>query len=508
MAGIVGMIGDNASCEQAEAMLERIPHRGPDGRHVTEGRDFVLACCEADTGSKRRRSYAGGDKEGLVFDGTIWDSAGGYQTDAELLYRQYHTFGRECFQHIDGSYAVAVANDDELLLARDRIGVRPLFYAYVKDGVCFASEVKALLDITDAPSELPPGCLFSSRRGLRRFDVIDTDVPKTGSVSKGKRMLRELLFDATRKRMIERAVGGVALSGGLDSSIIAAIALDIEPSLELYTAGLAGSPDLENAVLVAEALNARDRHHVRVVGEKEIEALVREAIWYLESFEEDCVEGCVANMLVAELAHKHTNCCLCGDGADVLFGGYQLLKRLRGKQRRETMLEALLKDAYSTGLRRLDRGWRSRSVNYRAPFLDSRVVAVARQMPVQWKIHGDPPVEKWILREAFRDLLPARVIDRTKLTPASGTSVDQVMTRIAERHISPEELEQQRVTPSGYRINSAKELWYYRIFKELFPPEAYERLVARWDPTKPAKPEDQEAKIKDQARNHQTNRAT
>jgi asparagine synthase (glutamine-hydrolysing) len=128
------------------------------------------------------------------------------------------------------------------------------------------------------------------------------------------------------------------------------------------------------------------------------------------------------------------------------------------------------------------------SINYRTPFIDTEIMAFAAHLPVDWKIHrleNGALMEKWLLREAFRDLLPETIYKRSKLRFSGGTGTDGVMDNIARRHVSEGEFnEDTRSTPEGYTLNSRKELWYYRLFKEQFPDPCFERLVGRWDPGK------------------------
>ncbi|MDY6845052.1 MAG: asparagine synthase-related protein, partial [Thermodesulfobacteriota bacterium] len=328
------------------------------------------------------------------------------------------------------------------------------------------------------------GKIFSSQTGTENFPMFVPEVPTFNTPEEAREILRDLLIKATADRMSDGAVKGSALSGGLDSSIIAVIANQIDPTIPFFTVGIEGSLDIKNAQLMADYLDARDRIHIHIISEKEIEKAVPDAIWYLESFEEDCISGCIANFFASHLASQHTKCTLSGEGADELFGGYHLLKEIENGKERKAMMDKLVNIAYNTALRRLDRGWLSCSVNYRTPFLDSRVIALSQQIPVEWKIHGPTQVEKWILREAFRDMLPPEIADRRKLRFSAGTRVDDIMDTIASKHISQEEYEAHRTTKSGYQLNSPKELWYYKIFKDLFPDDTFEKQVDRWDPFK------------------------
>jgi asparagine synthase (glutamine-hydrolysing) len=152
------------------------------------------------------------------------------------------------------------------------------------------------------------------------------------------------------------------------------------------------------------------------------------------------------------------------------------------------MMKRLIEVAHNTAVQRLDRAMMGNSINYRTPFIDTEVIAFAAHLPVDWKVHkgtnGDL-IEKWLLREAFRDLLPEPIYRRRKLRFSGGTGTDGVMDGIAREHVPDEAFSADtRHTEQGYTLNSPKELWYYRLFKEAFPDPCFERLVGRWDPGK------------------------
>jgi asparagine synthase (glutamine-hydrolysing) len=481
MAGIAGMFGPKASRATVEKMLETIAHRGPASRRALEGPGFSLGCCEGQFGGHREHALAGGDLEAIALDGIIHNRDWVNHRDADSLWALRQKFGYDCVSKLKGAYAVAIAGGDDLLLARDPVGSRPLFYGQRDDTISFASEAKALRGVTDNVRELLPGMIYSSRRHTQRLPVIRPEVPSFRTRGKARRVLRELLEEVVYDKVKDGSVGGLALSGGLDSSIIAVLARKYLPQLELYTFGLRGSADPDYARQVAAHLGAQKRHYVYTVEPSIAEETVRQAIWHLESFEEDCVNGCVANLLASRFVRRHTSCCLCGEGADELFAGYRLVRDLPDRQRQQSVLDKLFDTAYATSLRRLDRAWMANSVEYRAPFLDTRIVDFARQVPVHWKTDKSS-VGKRILRDAFHDLLPEGVVERDKAQFASGSSVDTVLTEIGRTKVSAEEFESHRVTPSGFRLRSPIELWYYRIYKEMFPDEAYEQQVVRWNP--------------------------
>jgi asparagine synthase (glutamine-hydrolysing) len=223
-----------------------------------------------------------------------------------------------------------------------------------------------------------------------------------------------------------------------------------------------------------------------MISDSDITDLIPDAVWYLESFDEDCISGILSNYYASQLVKKFSNLVLVGEGADELFGGYRLVlknPRVKSEEQRERLAQKLVDIAYNTALRRLDRGWLANGVVYRTPYLDPRVVAFSQKIPMAWKIYGDSQVEKFILREAFRDMLPEKIANREKLRFAMGTGMDDVMDELVAVYIHPDEIKQRSKAAYGLPFASFKELYYYDEFLQLFPP-AYEKQTIRWDPFK------------------------
>jgi len=222
------------------------------------------------------------------------------------------------------------------------------------------------------------------------------------------------------------------------------------------------------------------------ITDEDIEQVIPEAVWYLESFDEDCISGILSNYYVSRKVKEYSDTVLIGEGADELFGGYRMVlknPKVKSVEQRDRLAQKLLEIAYNTALRRMDRSWMANSVIYKTPFLDSRVVEFAAKIPMSWKIYGDKQIEKYVLREAFRDMLPQQIADREKLRFAMGTGMDDVMDDIIAQKIDPGEIEHRPKAAYGLKFASFKELYYYDEFLKLFPP-SYEKQTVRWDPFK------------------------
>ena len=213
-------------------------------------------------------------------------------------------------------------------------------------------------------------------------------------------------------------------------------------------------------------------HHIYEITDSDIIDFLSDAVWYMESFDEDCISGIISNFYTSKMVKEYSNMVLVGEGADELFGGYRMVlknPRVKSPEQRERLAQKLLEISYNTALRRLDRGWMSNSVVYKTPFLDTKVVAFSQKIPMKFKIYGEDQVEKFILREAFRDLLPEKIANREKLRFAMGTGMDDVMDDIISKIIDPKELQKRPKATYGLPFASFKELYYYDEFLQLFP---------------------------------------
>jgi asparagine synthase (glutamine-hydrolysing) len=494
MACIAGILAQDArldidSTGQLRKMLRLMRHRGPDNsvvRTLYDDRGAVGAN-EINLSPRRTRCAALDNTPYLLFDGELFNERPEGMSDLELFKESYDRYQQDCFSRLDGSFACAVVDKDhEVVLARDHVGARPLFFGHNNNNFYFSTEMKGLVDhVQFGIEELPPGCIYSPKKGVKAFEAFQPEVPEVGgSPDEAAKILRELMIEAVRQRM--DGVEAVSLSGGLDSSIVAAIARQFNPHLILFTATIAKTPgpDLANAQRMAEFLNLE--HRIYKITDTDITDFVSDAVWHLESFDEDCISGLISNYFVSKMVKQHCNSVLVGEGSDELFGGYRMVLKhpeVDSDEKRERLARRLVDIAYNTALRRLDRGWMAGSVDYQVPFLDSRVVAFSRKIPMDWKIYGEKQIEKYILREAFRDMLPEQIANREKLRFSMGVGVDDIMDEIVAASIDPEEIKKRPKAAYGMPFASFKELYYYDLFLQRFPP-SYEKQTVRWDPFK------------------------
>jgi len=483
MCGIAVAYGKN--WKYSHQALDLIGHRGPDGRAIAYLDNGYLAhtrlsIVDVEGGNQPIESAA--PAQWLICNGEIYNHPElrarytdyPYRThsDSEDILAVYAQHQRGTPRQLEGMYAFAVVDADELFLARDPLGIKPLYYGCEDETFYFASEIKALQDIVTDVKEFPPGYSFSSKHGfIQNYDLqavmraIADDagpVPDTAAV-------RAALRRSVNSHLMSDVPLGVFLSGGLDSSIIAALVKQEIPNLHSFSVGVAGSEDLAYARQVARHLGTQ--HHEYVYDERDMIAVLPDVIYYLESFDPALVRSAVANYFLARLASRYVKVILSGEGADELFSGYSYLRQFETPDALQRELVEITAELHNRNLQRLDRMTMAHGLEGRVPFLDRRFVEFAFAIPSAHKLYDYKSVEKWALRKAFEDMLPESVVWRTKQKFAEGAGSAHIFQRIAEAEISDAQFTretQQILAQSGHRVRSKEELYYCRIFQRFF----------------------------------------
>ncbi len=362
---------------------------------------------------------------------------------------------------------VAAASDRGLFLARGPLGVRPLYYGRSKSGtLAFASEVKALLAFTEDVNEFPPGTWYTPRDGFHRYVEVESGRLPYADPDQIALELRRRLDEAVARCLVTSETG-VWLSGGVDSSVLAALARRRVNRLHSFVGGVRGAPDLAYGEQVAAFLGTT--HHSLVVACQDLVTALPEVIYHLESFDALLVRSSVVNYLTARLASDHVGAVLSGEGGDELFAGYDYIKRIPPSEIPGELEDIVLR-LHNTALQRVDRCAHAHGVIPFVPFADLDVVRYALSIPPEYKVryrHGIA-VEKWILRRAFQGLLPDTVLWRPKAKFWQGAGVTTLLAEHAETSVTDADFRRERVLPNGWRLHSKEELLYYRIFREHF----------------------------------------
>jgi len=400
------------------------------------------------------------------------------RSDTEVLLHLYEDEGEDMLRRLDGMFAFAIAGSRGLLVARDPLGIKPLYIGWKPGSAYIASELKAFPPV-DAIEAIPAGHARLNDGPPWRYALPFPPQPALRPLERGEAVaeIRRRLEQAVLKRLMSDVPVGVLLSGGLDSSVIAALMRPHTVALHSFTAGMAGAPDLDAAREVARCLGTE--HHELVYTEEEVRRALPEVIRQLESFDAPLVRSAIPMYFICKVASEHVKVALSGEGADELFAGYAYLSRVRGTGKLRSELIGITERLQDTNLQRADRMGMAHGLEVRVPFLDLGLVRYAHRLPLELVQPRQDRPEKWLLREACRGLLPDSILGRRKLKFSEGAGSSGLGARIAEEAIDEPAFNDEKRVPGALPLRSREELYYYRIWREVMPPSVSPRLVGR-----------------------------
>lgn len=411
------------------------------------------------------------------------------ESDCEIILALYQQSGVDFLDQLSGMFAFALYDEarDRFLIARDHMGIIPLYYGYDANGQIFvASEMKALQEVCTSVSEFPPGHYWDSevgeitrwyQRDWMSFDAVAEAGAEVQAIRLG-------LENSVRDHLMTDVPYGVLLSGGLDSSIIAALAHkymhrrieDDEqspawwPQLHSFAIGLPGSPDLLAAAKVADHIGTI--HHTMEFSLQEGLDALRDVIWHLETFDVTTIRASTPMYLMArKIRAMGIKMVLSGEGADEIFGGYLYFHKAPNAREFHAETVRKLERLHLYDCLRANKSMAAWGIEARVPFLDKSFLDIAMSINPEAKMIKSGKMEKQILREAFSDLLPAEIVWRQKEQFSDGVGygwIDGLRDHAAES-VSDQQL---ATAKHRFAVNppSSKEAYLYRqIFAELFP---------------------------------------
>jgi asparagine synthase (glutamine-hydrolysing) len=515
MCSILGILdvktGVSSLREEALAMSKTMRHRGPDwsGVYMNDHAILVherLSIVDVEHGAQPLRSADG--RLALAVNGEIYNHKElakklkvpyEFQTksDCEIINALYLEKGNDFLDDLNGIFAFVLYDnkDHSYLIGRDHIGIVPLYYGYDEIGNFYvASEMKALVNKCTKIENFPPGHYYSSKdKKFVRYYKRDWENYENVKDNKTDvKALRRALEEAVHRQLMSDVPYGVLLSGGLDSSIIAAIvrkysqrrveASDLEeawwPQVHSFSIGLEGSPDLKAAKKVADAIGSV--HHEFVYTVQEGLDAVRDVIYHLETYDVTTIRASTPMYLMSrKIRSMGVKMVLSGEGADEVFGGYLYFhKAPNAKEFHEETVRKISK-LHLFDCLRANKSMAAWCVEARVPFLDKEFLDVAMSINPEDKMVKDGKMEKHILREAFSDYLPEDILWRQKEQFSDGVGYNWIDTlkKVADEQVSDLELEN-----AAYRfpVNTpmTKEAYYYRvIFSEFFPGDVPAKTV-------------------------------
>lgn len=515
MCGIVCTFNIKRSEEslrpQILKMSKTIRHRGPDWSGIFSNDKAIMAherLSIVDPESGGQPLYSKDRKLVLAVNGEIYNHReirkhfeGKYefltQSDCEVILALYREKGPNFLEDLNGIFAFALYDIENncFLIGRDHIGIIPLYQGWDKDGAYYvASELKALEGYCNKIEEFLPGQYFYSpdeqptqwyHRDWMEYDNVKDN---TSSVE----TLRKALEDAVERQLMSDVPYGVLLSGGLDSSIISAVAKKFAarriesgnkeeawwPRLHSFAIGLEGSPDLAAARKVAEHIGSI-HHEIHYTVQEGLDA-IRDVIYHIETYDVTTVRASTPMYLLARyIKSMGVKMVLSGEGADEIFGGYLYFHKAPNAREFHEETVRKLGKLHLYDCLRANKSLAAWGVEGRVPFLDKEFLDVAMRLNPRDKMASNGKIEKHILREAFQDYLPKEIAWRQKEQFSDGVGYSWIdsLKAIANEKVSDEQMENVQYR---FPINPpmTKEEYVYRsIFSELFPSDSAARCV-------------------------------
>lgn len=511
MCGIVCLFDAKQKTEilrpQVLEMSKKIRHRGPDWSGVFQNEKVIFSherLAIVDPTSGKQPLFSKDKKIVLAVNGEIYNHRElrlefpeyDFQTesDCEVIIPLFQKYGKDFVDQLNGIFAFAIYDieNDIYFVARDHMGICPLYQGWDKNGNYYvASELKALEGVCKTIENFLPGHFLFSEDGYEmqqwyKRDWEDFENVKDNTTDIAE--LRKALEDAVHRQLMSDVPYGVLLSGGLDSSIISAVTAKYSrnriesgdtqeawyPRLHSFAVGLEGSPDLIAAQKAADHIGSI-HHEVHFTVQEGLDA-VRDVIYHLETYDVTTIRASTPMYLLARVIKSMgIKMVLSGEGADELFGGYLYFhKAPNAKEFHEENVRKLNK-LHLYDCLRANKSLMSWGIEGRVPFLDKEFMDVAMRLNPKDKMVNAhvPKIEKWILRKAFEDLLPESITWRQKEQFSDGVGYSWIdsLKEVAENEVTDE-----MITNSKFRFplntpQNKEEYRYRTIFEEHFPSE-------------------------------------
>ncbi|MBS1680380.1 MAG: asparagine synthase B [Bacteroidetes bacterium] len=510
MCGIVAVFDVKAGAEalrsQVLSMSKKVRHRGPDWSGIHCENNVVLAherLAIVDPTSGKQPLFSKDKKTILAVNGEIYNhqsirnrTKGTYEyqteSDCEVILALYREKGPNFLEDLNGIFAFALydSEKDVYLIGRDHIGIIPLYMGWDKaNNFYVASELKALEGVCTKIQEFPRGHYLYSKDG-KPTTWYKRDWENYEAVKNNKTSIEDLrtaLEAAVHRQLMSDVPYGVLLSGGLDSSVISAIAKKFAPKrietndakeawwpqLHSFAVGLVGSPDLAAAKKVAEHIGTV-HHEINFTVQEGLDA-VRDVIYHLETYDVTTIRASTPMYLMARVIKSMgVKMVLSGEGSDELFGGYLYFHKAPNAQAFHEETVRKLSKLHLYDCLRANKSLAAWGVEGRVPFLDKEFMDVAMRLNPEDKMAKNGKIEKWVLRKAFEDLLPESIAWRQKEQFSDGVGYNWIDTlkAVANAEVSDDQLAKAK---ERFPINPpmSKEEYRYRvIFSEHFPSDS------------------------------------
>jgi len=487
-------------------MSKQLRHRGPDWSGIYSHNNAILGherLAIVDPTSGKQPLFSEDGTIVLAANGEIYNHLelrkqfeGKYkfktESDCEIILALYQEKGADFIDDLNGIFAFALydSTKDSYFIARDHMGIIPLYMGWDKDGTFYvASELKALEGICAKIELFPPGHYMksgdSSPTQWYKRDWVDFEKVKDNPTSIED--LHDALSDAVHRQLMSDVPYGVLLSGGLDSSITSALAKKFSskrvesddtqeawwPQLHSFSVGLEGSPDLAAAKKVSEHIGSI--HHEVVFTIQEGLDAIKDVIYHLETYDITTVRASAPMFLMARSIKSHgIKMVLSGEGADELFGGYLYFHKAPSAEEFHKETVRKLDKLHQYDCLRANKSLAAWGIEGRVPFLDKEFIDVAMRINPQDKMINKERMEKWVIRKAFEDYLPKSVAWRQKEQFSDGVGYSWIDTlkEVVEAAVTDEQMENAHFRFPLQTPQNKEEFYYRSIFKEHFPSDA------------------------------------
>ena len=487
-------------------MSKKLRHRGPDWSGIYDASNAVLSherLAIVDPTSGNQPLISPSKKLILAANGEIYnhralrstcDSEYQFQTesDCEVILALYEKEGKDFVKKLNGIFAFAIYDQeqDEYFIARDHMGIIPLYMGWDGDGTFYvASELKALEGVCSKIELFPPGHYMHSSEGkpVKWYTPDWTEYETVKDNPTSIEDLHDALADAVHRQLMSDVPYGVLLSGGLDSSITSALAKKFAakriesgdtqtawwPQLHSFSVGLEGSPDLAAAQKVAEHIGTV-HHEIKFTIQEGLDA-IREVIYHLETYDITTIRASTPMFLMARaIKALGIKMVLSGEGADELFGGYLYFHKAPNAEEFHEETVRKLDKLHQYDCLRANKSLAAWGIEGRVPFLDKEFIEIAMRLNPKDKMITSDRMEKWVLRKAFESYLPESVAWRQKEQFSDGVGYSWIDTLkdLVEKEVTDEQMENAHFRFPAQTPQNKEEFYYRTIFESHFPSEA------------------------------------
>ena len=496
---------------QVLEMSKMVRHRGPDWNGIHCGKNVLLAherLAIVDPASGNQPIYSADKNLILAANGEIYNhrelrsklnSEYSFQTnsDCEIILALYKEKGIDFIDDLNGIFGFVLFDEkkNEYLVARDHMGIIPLYMGWDKHGTFYvSSELKALEGVCNKIEIFPPGHLLSSKTGVvekwYNRDWMSFDNVKDNETSLDE--LQNALEKAVHRQLMSDVPYGVLLSGGLDSSITSALAKkysknrvesnDLKaawyPQLHSFAVGLKGSPDLKAAKKVADHINSI-HHEITFTVQEGLDA-IKDVIYHLETYDVTTVRASTPMYLMARVIKSMgIKMVLSGEGADEIFGGYLYFHKAPNAKEFHNETVRKLDKLYQYDCLRANKSLAAWGIEGRVPFLDKEFLDVAMRLNPKDKMISSDKMEKWVLRKSFEKYLPESVAWRQKEQFSDGVGYNWIdsLKELVEEKVTDDMFDNAKFRFPFQNPMSKEEYFYRSIFEEHFPSETSAKTV-------------------------------